>query len=217
MFWDSVLVSFSRIDAPAKIHSLGPFDPWGWKPNTQRRCVICLKNSYLIHTTAGSYKLASCKKIKNEDRYWEIFGTFWNVKERVKFWSCIVWVHTYISSVKYVFLQKCYLSLYLSCSFWNCPPSGIRFCIYFPGIKRPGRGVDYPPLSRNEIEYGTAVRVGQPFVTSVSLIAMQRRFFFPDLFLGAFAKCRKLLVASSCLSACLPVCPSTLNSWAATE
>jgi hypothetical protein len=161
--------------------------------------------------------LEAVRKSKMKDRYWEKFGTFWNVKERVKVWSCIVWVHTYISSVKFVFLQKCYLSLYLSYPFWNCPPSGIRFCIYFPGIKRPGRGVNHPPLSRIEVEYGTAVRVGQPFVTSVSLIAVKRRFFFPDLFLGAFAKWRKLLVASSCLSACLPVCPSALNSWAATE
>ena len=106
--------------------------------------------------------LQAVVKSKMKDRYWVKFNTSWNVKERVEVWSCIVWVHSYISSVKYVFLQKCYLSLYRSCSFWNSPPSGSGFRICFPGIKRPGRGVDHLPFSRAEVEYGTAVRTRQP-------------------------------------------------------
>jgi hypothetical protein len=55
-------------------------------------------------------------------------------------------VSTYVyfrCEISYVFLQKCYLSFYLSCSFWNFPPSGNGFRICFPGIKQPGRGVHH--------------------------------------------------------------------------
>jgi len=41
-------------------------------------------------------------------------------------------------------------------------------------------------------------------VTSVRLIAMQRRFFFPDRFVDAFAKFRKATV-SFIMSVCLSV------------
>jgi hypothetical protein len=53
-------------------------------------------------------------------------------------------------------------------------------------------------------------------VTSDSLIAMQRRFFFPDLFVGAFAKFRKA-THSFIMSLAACVCLSALNNWAPTE
>jgi hypothetical protein len=103
---------------------------------------------------------------------------------------------------------------YLSSSFLNSPSSGNGFRNCYPGIKRPGRGVDHPLLSRAEVAYGTAVRTGQPcrmvqlyvrdslVVTSVSRIPMHRRFFFTYLFLGAFSKFRKATV-SFIMSVCL--------------